>query len=123
DIPAMFELERQCPTAAHWAEEQYRGIFKAMGEGVLRHGFVIDGSDERVGGLGLEGAPLAGFLVARQSGTEWELENVVVAAVVRRRGLGTMLVHELFARVLRANGAAVFLEVRESNSAARLFCQ
>ena len=62
---------------------------------------------------------LAGFLVARHSPPEWELENIVVAPEVapdrdREEAAGYS------ARQARqTNSEAVFLEVRESNTAAR----
>ena len=50
---------------------------------------------------------------------EWEIENIAVAGPARRRGLGTRLLGELL-DLARGRGAdAVFLEVRESNHAAR----
>ena len=42
-----------------------------------------------------------------------------MAAWARRRGLGTRLLHELFGVLRRQGGRALFLEVRESNAAAR----
>jgi ribosomal-protein-alanine N-acetyltransferase len=52
-------------------------------------------------------------------GTEWEIENIAVAGPARRRGLGTRLLAELLKRVHKAGAHNVFLEVRESNRAAR----
>jgi len=50
---------------------------------------------------------------------EWEIENIVVAGPARRHGLGVRLVGELL-RLARLRGTkAIFLEVRESNRAAR----
>ena len=50
---------------------------------------------------------------------EWEIENIAIAGPARRRGLGTRLLGELL-DLARAQGAeSVFLEVRESNHAAR----
>ena len=52
-------------------------------------------------------------------GEEWEIENIAVAGRARRRGLGTRLLGE-FLDLAQSRGAeAVFLEVRESNLAAR----
>ncbi|MGB7583492.1 MAG: GNAT family N-acetyltransferase, partial [Terriglobales bacterium] len=48
-----------------------------------------------------------------------ELENIAIAGPARRRGLGSRLLGE-FLNAARSLGATtVFLEVRESNSAAR----
>ena len=50
---------------------------------------------------------------------EWEIENVAIAPDARRRGLGTRLVGELLTMAQAQAASAVFLEVRESNHAAR----
>jgi ribosomal protein S18 acetylase RimI-like enzyme len=47
------------------------------------------------------------------------LENIVVAPAARRKGLGKKLLAALVAAAKETNSAAVFLEVRESNAAAR----
>lgn len=66
-----------------------------------------------------------GFLVARSAHTsEWEIENVVVAASAQRLGLGAALLEAFLGRVRAEKPAdgevcGVFLEVRESNVAAR----
>jgi [ribosomal protein S18]-alanine N-acetyltransferase len=118
DIAAMMELERQAGTAAHWREEDYARIFERVDvEG-------LDSQDRAVGLRRLalvveDGATVLGFLVARWLGREWEIENVVISAEARRRGMGGQLVDELkiVAREHRAD--AISLEVRASNQAAR----
>jgi ribosomal-protein-alanine N-acetyltransferase len=60
-----------------------------------------------------------GFLVAQVIDQEWELENIVVAAPDQRRGLGSQLLHEFLDLICREHAEAAFLEVRESNHAAR----
>jgi len=62
-----------------------------------------------------------GFLVASHSTPEWELENIVVAPAVQRKGIGRKLLDGLLAAARETNGEAVFLEVRASNRAARAF--
>jgi ribosomal-protein-alanine N-acetyltransferase len=54
---------------------------------------------------------------------EWELENIVVANGMRRRGTGTLLLTELITQARAAGGCAIFLEVRASNQDARAFYQ
>jgi ribosomal-protein-alanine N-acetyltransferase len=62
---------------------------------------------------------LQGFVIARVVGREWEIENIAVAGPARRRGLGTRLLGELLDQARDRGADAVFLEVRESNRAAR----
>ena len=104
DIPTMMTLERHAATAAHWSAEQYQAVFS----GESRVALVLE-----------EEADVQGFIAGRAVGEEWEIENIAVAGLARRRGLGTRLLGE-FLDVARGRGAeAVFLEVRESNFAAR----
>ncbi len=106
DIPRLLALERHAATAAHWAEADYQKLFAR-------------GAPERLA-MVLEEEGIVAFIVARGVGAEWEIENVAVAGTARRRGLGTRLLGELLKQV-RARGAeGVFLEVRESNRAARM---
>ena len=106
DIPSMVVLERQSPSAAHWSVDSYRQIFD---RGIaVRIVLVMD--DE---------GSIQGFLIARITSEECELENIVVASRSQRRGHGSKLMQEFIA-VARAQGATrVRLEVRESNVAAR----
>ena len=61
---------------------------------------------------------ILGFLIAHHLAPEWELENLVVAPAARRRGIGKRLLEALLAAARETNNS-VFLEVRESNTAAR----
>jgi ribosomal-protein-alanine N-acetyltransferase len=110
DAAEMIRLERQSPTTTHWTEQQYVDLLAAMPESPKRLALVTqeDGS-----------SALAGFLVARHSPPEWELENIVVAREVRRTGIGKKLMDTLLVQARRTNSDAVLLEVRESNTAAR----
>jgi ribosomal-protein-alanine N-acetyltransferase len=106
DVPSLMALDRHAVTAAHWSAEQYEAIFSSSE--VSRIALVIE-----------DGGAVQGFLVARGVGSEWEIENIVVAGHACGRGLGTRLLGA-FLDAARSRGAtAVFLEVRESNSAAR----
>jgi [ribosomal protein S18]-alanine N-acetyltransferase len=106
DIPALLTLEKDAATAAHWSLEQYEAALS--GAAPSRLVVVVE-----------EETGLRGFLVGSTVGEEWEIENIVVAETARRRGLGSHLLGE-FLDSARSQGAqAVFLEVRESNLAAR----
>jgi len=115
----MIDLERASSTAAHWTEQQYRLLFQKAGEAAERLVLVVDmlpGSGPAAAG---SISPSLGFLIARHVAGEWELENIVVASTARREGLGKQLLDALLARAWETNSEAVFLEVRESNTAAR----
>lgn len=106
DIPDLLALERQAPAAAHWSREQYQNIFD--GEAPSRVLLVLE-----------ENASIRGFIVGGALDREWEIENIAVSESVQRLGFGSRLLQEFLAFV-RAQGAEeIFLEVRESNLAAR----
>jgi ribosomal-protein-alanine acetyltransferase len=112
DVAGMLRLERQCTTTTHWSEQQYLDLLVVRAESPTRLALVAheEGS-----------SALAGFLVARHSPPEWELENIVVAPEVRRSGIGKKLMDTLLVQARQTNSDAVLLEVRESNTAARRF--
>ena len=101
----MMVLEKHAVTAAHWSRQQYEQVFAT--DVARRLALVI----EREG--------IEGFLVARALDNEWEIENMAVAGPARRHGLGARLLGEFLDRVRAAGAQGVFLEVRESNHAAR----
>lgn len=105
----MRALERQTDTAAHWSEREYDALFAA--EAPPRMALVATDNDET-----------CGFLIARCGPDEWEIENVVVSAQRRRQGIASVLVQEML-QSAQGTGAAILLEVRESNTAARQLYQ
>ncbi len=106
DIPALLALEKCAVTAAHWSAERYQAAFS--NSTVSRVALVIE-HESRV----------EGFLIARAVADEWEIENLAVAGPARRRGHGTRLLGRFLDIVCKQGAQAVFLEVRESNWAAR----
>jgi ribosomal-protein-alanine N-acetyltransferase len=60
-----------------------------------------------------------GFGILVSAADEAEIANVAVAPEARRRGIGAALVDHLLAAAERGGAAAIYLEVRESNAAAR----
>jgi [ribosomal protein S18]-alanine N-acetyltransferase len=109
DVPALMALEKHAVTAAHWSAGQYHAIFSPTQP---RIALVIED----------QGA-IQGFLIARIIDSEWEIENIAIAGPARRRGLGTRLLGELLSTARSRGATAVFLEVRESNFAARRLYQ
>jgi [ribosomal protein S18]-alanine N-acetyltransferase len=106
DLPAMMALEKHAVTASHWSAEHYQQIFALSDP--CRLALVLE-----------EQSIVLGFLVARALYPEWEIENLAIAASAQRRGLGTRLLREFLDLTRRQGTPAVFLEVRESNLAAR----
>ena len=105
DIAAMMLLEKHAVTAAHWSREQYEQVFAA--------------TEPRREALIIEREGIGGFLVARALDKEWEIENMAVSGPARRHGLGTRLLGEFLDGARLRGAEMVFLEVRESNHAAR----
>lgn len=106
DIPAIVALANQVPSAAHWSVNQYEKIFD-------------DSLPRRIGLVAKEQAVICAFLVASMLVTESEIENIVVADSHRRLGIGKQLLQE-FLRISQNEGVkAIFLEVRDSNLAAK----
>ena len=108
DIPAIQALEKQADTAAHWSNAIYRSLF--VQGGVKRIVLVVD-----------QNGSISAFLVARLAADEWEIENIVVASDLRRRGIASALLHELLQRACAASAQQILLEVRRSNASARAF--
>ena len=117
DIPSIMDLEVASPSAAHWSEGQYRELFQGA-SGTPRLILVAEQSAEERH-ASQTSTRTAGFLVARQVASEWELENIVVSPLDRRKGIGKCLLEALFTEARRAQSDSVFLEVRESNHPAR----
>lgn len=107
DVPRLMQIATHSVTAARWNEKEYSKIFSSDAAGLTA--LVIE-----------EDGIAAGFLVGRQvAHDEWEIENVAIAGDARRRGLGSHLLGEFLDLVRNHGGARVYLEVRESNRAAR----
>jgi len=106
DLPAMMALEKRAATAAHWSAEQYQDLLHSTES--VRVAMVLTVENE-----------VQAFMIARVVHEEWEIENIAVAAPARRRGLGSRLLGKLLDMARAKNATAIFLEVRESNQAAR----
>ncbi|MGA9545647.1 MAG: GNAT family N-acetyltransferase [Candidatus Sulfotelmatobacter sp.] len=130
DVPAIIDLERQSPAAGHWSRSQYQTLFaatdqKSEDQKSERFAWVVEAwVAEDAGAAQPERIPPASpeilaFLIAHRVGAAWELENIVVAATARRRGIGQRLLGELIEQVRSTQGSEISLEVRQSNHDAR----
>jgi ribosomal-protein-alanine N-acetyltransferase len=105
DLFSLMTLEKHAATAAHWPADRYEALFH-------------DANSNRIA-LVIEEEQMQGFVIASAVGVEWEIENIAIAGQARRRGLGTRLLGELLDKARARRAESVFLEVRESNRAAR----
>src|ERR1039458_9376568 len=102
DLPAILGIEQQSPSAAHWTSEQYKNL--------LDNGVVL---------VAEEAGKFGGFICAKAVAGEWEIENVVVAVELLRRGIANELLRKLTERARNESASEILLEVRESNGPAR----
>ncbi|MGZ7077561.1 MAG: ribosomal protein S18-alanine N-acetyltransferase [Candidatus Angelobacter sp.] len=111
DLPRLVEIASHSATAAQWNQVEYHKLFAPDHPQVQpqsRTALVVE-----------QDGSVVGFIVGRQADDEWEIENIAVTGSARRCGLGSRLVGELLDHVRNRGGKTVFLEVRESNRAAR----
>jgi ribosomal-protein-alanine acetyltransferase len=105
DIPELMALEKHAATAAHWSMKQYETVFSSKPPRIV---LILE-----------EESAVQGFIAGRVLDKEWEIENIVVAESIRRRGFGMRLVGEFLELARDQSAEKIFLEVRESNLAAR----
>ncbi len=126
DVQAVLAILRESPEAAAWSEESLlrsaaveaaAWVAEVTGAGctLRRHsaGFGASAtcSPPRIG-------VVAGFLMGRIAGDEFEILNMAVSQAHRRSGIGSKLLESAleFSRIARS--ARVYLEVRASNEPA-----
>jgi [ribosomal protein S18]-alanine N-acetyltransferase len=103
DAHAVHLLASSLPEVAQWREESYRAA----------------GTSGLSGWAAVLARKIAGFIVMRVAASEMEILNLVIAPEARRKGLATRLLGAAFTQARAAGVTRAFLEVRESNSAAR----
>ena len=107
DLERLLEIALHSVTAARWPRQEYARLFHPE-PGQERALLVVE-----------EDGQIMGFIVGRVVADEWEIENIAVSGPARRKGLGAHLLGEFLNMMRRRGGRTVFLEVRESNLAAR----
>ena len=103
DIASIVAIERASFNDP-WSEASFRSML--ANPQVLAH--VVE----------REGA-VVGYSIAWMVSDEAELANLAIAAGVRQAGVGGRLLDHLLGVIAARGGAAVYLEVRDSNVAAR----
>ena len=69
--------------------------------------------------VNLESAPIAGYIVARETAGELHINNFAVRPEFRRHGIGATLLNQVLDEARRRKANAAFLEVRSSNQVAQ----
>jgi len=105
DLPEVADLERVCygdpwPASAFAALPDNTRVFFTVAQQAVR-------------------GPVAGYVVAWYVMDEAELANLAVAPELRRHGIGQALLDAMLNDASARGTAQVYLEVRESNAAAR----
>ena len=114
DLAAILAIEQAAAGAAHWSADHYKNRLRS---GPRAACFLVAESNDK--------EKVCGFLCARiiAPANEWEIENVVVDEKFRRQGVGAQLMESLIKNWETSAATALFLEVRESNIAARALYQ
>ena len=105
DLARVIEIEREC-FSTPWKEATFRGLMKRSDTDL----FVAEAPDGSVSGYA------AAWTVIDQS----ELGNVAVSASARGGGVGGALVDAVVERIKDRGATECYLEVRESNEAAKI---
>ena len=106
DAAALTSILRDAPEAANWTEASYREWMNSPGAVA----FVSEG-----------GGRVTGFVIGRQVADEAEVLNLAVESQARRKGQGGALLRAALEEFRSRDVRRVYLEVRESNVAARAF--
>lgn len=110
DIPEVCEIE-QASFADPWSAESFRTSLDPK-----RMRFLVASS---VGPGAGDAARLVGYVIALLLSDEAEVADIAVAVSARQRGVGGMLLDAMLAEAAALGVRTVYLDVRESNSAAR----
>lgn len=106
DLAEVLRIENACFTVP-WSGRTFRGLLDRSNASLV------------VAQEGSPGGPIAGYAVLWVAGGEAELGDLAVDPQRRRRGVGSGLLAAALEEAARRGARAVFLEVRDSNRAAR----
>ena len=107
DIERVAELELTCFTSDPWPRQSFESFIDRAGVT-----FIVAEDPAREDSI-------VGYAVLIQVADEAELLNLAVAGDARRDGIGSSLLRSLLEAAARDGIRTVYLEVRESNAAAR----
>lgn len=110
DIDAISGILRTSAEAAQWPPESYPKLANSPGGLLLISQFEPSGQT-------------IAFLAARIAADQAEILNIAVLPAFRRKHIASALLAASFERFRRSAVSRVFLELRESNSAARALYQ
>ena len=113
DIPDVLRIER-----ASFADPWSADSFLTSLELERMRFLVAEERREEEGGLGGDGVVL-GYVIALMLAEEAEVADIAVSSDARRRGVGGLLLDRVIEELVQRGVRSVYLEVRESNSAAR----
>lgn len=110
DLGQLKVLSEAVDSSSHWTQQQWLEIFRR--ESPVRVAWLAEKE------VGKSFGPAIGFLVALDSGPDWELENIAVLPEFRRQGIGLGLLQVLLEEARSRSAERILLEVRASNEAA-----
>ncbi len=114
DLGAVLQIERDS-FADPWSRESF-----ASSLALDRMRFLVAEDADRVPAGGRDGGgEILGYVVALFIVDEAEIADLAVTPEARRRGIGGLLLDRVAVEAARAGVRSLYLEVRESNSAAR----
>lgn len=105
DIPLIAEMEKRCFSVCAWTENMFMNVFS-------------DSNNENIMLSAYYGETLAGYIVMGICLDEAELMVIAVDEAFRNRGIAEILLDTAL-EMLKGKIKRIFLEVRESNNAAR----
>jgi ribosomal-protein-alanine N-acetyltransferase len=129
DLAQLMAMGEAADSAAHWTRQQWLDIFHTQSPARLAwvaEQVAEQTADEITGQIAADrlaesGVRGVGFLVGRNGGPEWELENIAVLPVFRRCGVGRELLSALLRHARSLGAERILLEVRASNQSAIRF--
>jgi ribosomal-protein-alanine N-acetyltransferase len=113
DIPAVSRIERSA-FSDPWSDNSFRSL-----PGDPRAFFACARGQPAQSGIPSGETTVVGYVVAVFVADQGEIVNLAVAAESRGQGVGTALLDAALREAESRHSSALFLEVRESNAAAR----